>query len=306
MGYISLFFLFINFFKKTMADSQNQIHVKQFKDQIIQTVQQNNSRLDGTVRRKETVKAEEFFFHKLGSLELEEKTSRNAPTPFLDPSHTRRKMVTSQFHAALFIDDFDENRSIISGLESDYMMALIKAAKRKKDDLIIAAATGTAYEGKDGNTASAFPSSQQVPSGSTGLTTDKLLAALEILRAADVDPEEKIYCPITAKQETDLLGEEKFINADYVRGAVLEKGIMGSWRNINFVHSERLLLNSSSERRVLLYTENALGFGMAKDIITKVADNPERSFTKTLYLKMDVGATRIEDEKIVEIPCVES
>lgn len=288
-----------------MADSQNQIHVKQFKDDIIQAVQQTNSRLDGTVRRKEAVKAEEFFFHKLGSFNLLEKSGRNSTTPFLDPVHTRRKLVTSAFHGALFIDDFDTDRSIISGLDSDYMQGLVKAAKRKKDDLIIAAATGLAYEGKDGTTSVALPSSQQIASGSTGLSSTKLLNALEIIRAADVDPEEKIYCVISASQANDLMQDEKFINRDYSMGAVLDKGQIMSWGGINFIHSERLELNGSSERKVLLYTENALGFGMARDITMKVGENPERSFTKTLYLKLDVGATRIEDEKIVEIACTE-
>ena len=90
-----------------MSSTQNQIHVKQFKDDIIQAVQQNNVRLDGTVRRKESVKAEEFFFHKLGSLNLEEKIGRNPETPYLDPIHSRRKMTPAPFHGSLFIDDFD-------------------------------------------------------------------------------------------------------------------------------------------------------------------------------------------------------
>jgi hypothetical protein len=288
-----------------MTDSQNQIHVKQFKDDIIQAVQQNNSRLDGTVRRKEAVKAEEFFFHKLGSFNLLEKTSRNGTTPFIDPVHTRRKMTTAAFHGALFIDDFDTDRSIISGLDSDYMQGLIKAAKRKKDDVIIAAATGTAYEGKDGTTASALPSSQKIVHGSAGLSSTKLLNAMEIIKGNDVDPEEMVYCAITASQENDLMQDEKIINADYTAGAVLDKGIIGKWNNINFIRSERLGLDGDSNRQVLLYTENALGFGMAKDITMKVGENAERSFTKTLYLKLDVGATRIEDEKIVEIACTE-
>ena len=38
----------------------------------------------------------------------------------------------------------------------------------------------------------------------------------------------------------------------------------------------------------------------------KVGENVERSFTKTMYLKLDIGATRVEDEKIVRIPCTES
>lgn len=287
-----------------MADSQNQIHVKQFSDNIIQAVQQKNSRLDGTVRRKEMVKAEEFFFHKLGKFNLLQKTSRNSVTPFIDPEHTRRKLVTTAVHGAIPIDDFDLDRATVS-LQSDYMQGLMAAAKREKDDAIIAAATGLAYEGKDGTTPVSFLSSQQIVSGSAGLTSTKLLNALEIIKGNDVDPEEMIYCIITAKQENDLMQDEKIINRDYSMGAVLDKGIVGRWNNINFIRSERLLTNSSSERQVLLYTEKALGFGICRDITTRIAENPERSFTKTLYLKLDIGATRIEDEKIVEIACTE-
>ena len=135
----------------------NSMHIKQFSDSIIEAVQQNNSRLDGTVRRKEAVKAESFFFNKLGSLQLVEKTERNAPTPYLDPYHSRRKLITSQFHGAVFVDSFDENRTNINGLPSDYMTALKKAAMRKKDDILIYAATAKAREGKEGEIEVNFP-----------------------------------------------------------------------------------------------------------------------------------------------------
>lgn len=288
-----------------MADSQNQIHVKQFKDDIIHAVQQTNSRLDGTVRRKEAVKAEEFFFNKLGAVNLVEKTSRNAPTPFIDPNHTRRQMITRTFHGSIPIDRFDEDRSTISGLESDYMKALVTAAKRQKDQIIIDAATGNAFEGKDGNIISPFSSSQKIVHGSAGLTSTKLLKGLEIIKGNDVDPEEAIYCAITSKQETDLMQDEKFINSDYSKGEVLDKGIIGRWQGINFIRSERLGLDANTNRQILLYTENALGFGVARDITMKVGENAERSFTKSVYLELDIGATRIEDEKIVEIACTE-
>jgi len=290
-----------------MSNTQNQIHVKQFKDDIIQAVQQNNTRLDGTVRRKESVKAEEFFFHKLGALNLIEKIGKNPETPYLDPFHSRRKMTPRPFHGSLFIDDFDVNRSIISGLDSDYMKALMNAAMRKKDDVIIAAATGTAYEGKDGTTAVNFPSSQVVSTGaSNGLTADRILDGREILRSKDVDPDEKIYCVLTSKQHRQLENDNKIINRDFTAGQVLDKGIIGVWNNIHFILSERLLLDSNGDRDVLLYTENALGFAIANDITMKVGENVERSFTKTMYLKLDIGATRVEDEKIVRIPCTES
>jgi len=102
-----------------------------------------------------------------------------------------------------------------------------------------------------------------------------------------------------------LLDEEKIINRDYSQGAVLDKGIIGSWNRINFIHSERLLLDSNNDRQILLYTETALGLGVSTELKVKMADNPDRSFTPTIYVEMDMGAARIEDEKIVVLPCTE-
>lgn len=287
-----------------MTDTQNQIHVKQFKDDIIQAVQQKNSRLDGTVRRRESIKAEEFFFHKLAAINLLEKTERFSPTPFIDPQHSRRKLVPKTFHGAFEIDDFDEDRSIITGLQSDYVMALKNAAMRRKDTVIIEAATADAFEGKDGTIAVPFPTANIIVAGGVGLTTPKLLDAMKIIKSADVDPEEKLYCPISAEQERNLMDDDKIINADFTAGRVLDRGIIGSWGNINFIHSERLT-KVGTDRQVLLYTEQALGLGIARDITIKIGEDPGKSFTKVLYIKLDLGATRIEDEKIVRIDCLE-
>lgn len=176
---------------------------------------------------------------------------------------------------------------------------------RKKDDILIYAATAKAREGKEGEIEVNFPTGNIVPNAAAGLTVERLLNALEIMKEKDVDPEEKIYCIINAKAERKLLDEEKIINRDYSQGAVLDKGIIGSWNRINFIHSERLLLDSNNDRQILLYTETALGLGVSTELKVKMADNPDRSFTPTIYVEMDMGAARIEDEKIVVLPCTE-
>lgn len=277
------------------------MHIQQFSDNIIHAVQQNNARLDGTVMRKESLRAEAFYFNKLGAFELEQKIGRNSTTPFLDPIHSRRKLVTNPFHQGIAIDSFDQSRTNIT-IQPEYVKGLMKAINRKKDQIIIEASTGVAYEGKDGTTAVSFPSSQRVAVGATGLTTDKLLAGLEILRGNDVDPDEKIYCAITAKQEIELFAQDKIINADFSKYAVLDKGIIGAWMNINFIRTEKLQV-VDGDTEVLMYTENALGLGMLGSPIVKIAENPERSFTPTVYVHIDLGATRVEDEKIVAIAC---
>lgn len=295
-----------------MADSQNQMHIKQFKDSIILAVQQENSLLDHTVR-KESLNSEAFFFNKLGAITLEEKTSRFSPTPFADPKHSRRKLSPSTFHKALYIDSFDSERSNIVGLQADYLKSLMMAAKLKKDQLIVAAATGLAFEGKEGETPVSFTNAQTVfQDGSfgtngagtaVGLTSDKILTAAKILKKNKVSSVEKLYCIISAQQEEELMKDAKFINRDFTMGQVLDKGVIGSWNGINFIRSEEISGTTNQVRDVLLYTETALGLGINTELTTKIGEDPAHGFSTVLYVSMTMGATRIEDEKIVKIQC---
>lgn len=295
-----------------MADTQNQMHIKQFKDSIILAVQQETSLLDHTVR-KEMLSSEAFFFNKLGAISLEEKTSRFSPTPFADPRHSRRKLSPATFHKSLFIDSYDTERSNIVGLQADYMKSLIMAAKVKKDQLIVAAATGLAYEGKEGEIPVSFTNAQTVfqdgsfgtDAGGTalGLTSDKILTAAKILKKNKVSTMEKLYCVITAQQEEELMKDAKFINRDFTAGQVLDKGVIGTWSGINFIRSEELTGTTNQVRDILLYTETALGLGINTELSIETGKDPAHSFATVLYVAMTMGATRIEDEKIVKIKC---
>lgn len=285
-------------------DTQNQVHIKQFADDIIQAVQQKNSRLDGTVQRKIGVSAEEFYFNKLGSVELQEKTQRYSPTPLVDPVHSKRKVVPTRFHQGISVDDYDQDRALVS-LQPNYMEMLMYAAKRKKDEIIIGALGGTAYEGKDGTTAVALPSAQKIVSSSAAMTLAKLLSAKEIMDAADVDEEIARYIVLSAKQVTNLLNTTEIKNADYNTVKALAEGKIDTFLGFKFIRTQKLLTNASSERLCYAYTEKAVGIAINKDMKTKVGENPDKSFATVAYIELDMGATRVEDKEVVEIACTE-
>jgi hypothetical protein len=285
-------------------DTQNQVHIKQFSDDIIHAVQQKNSRLDGTVQRKIGVSAEEFYFNKLGSVELQEKTQRFSPTPLVDPAHSKRKVVPTRFHKAIAIDDYDQDRALVS-LQPNYMEMLKYAAMRKKDDIVVNALGGSAYEGKDGTTVVALPSAQKIVSSSTGMTLTKLLTTKEILDGADVDPEIARYIVLSAKQLTNLFNTTEIKNADFNTVKALAEGKIDTFLGFKFISFQRLLVNSSSERLCYAYTQNALGLAINKDMKTKVGEDVGHSFASVGYIEIDMGATRVEDKEVVEIACTE-
>ena len=287
------------------TDTQNQVHIKQFSDDIIHAVQQKNSRLDGTVQRKIGISAEEFYFNKLGSVELVEKTQRYSPTPLVDPQHSKRKVVPTRFHQGIPIDSYDQDRALVT-LQPNYMEMLMYAAKRKKDEIVIGALGGTAYEGKDGTIPVALPAAQKIVTSATGMTLTKLLSAKETIDGADVDEEIARYIVLSAKQLTNLFNTTEIKNADYNTVKALAEGKIDTFLGFKFIRSQKLLVDGSSARLCYAYTEKALGLAINKDMKTEVGKNPDKSFATIGYIEIDMGATRIEDKEVVEIACVES
>lgn len=286
-------------------NTQNQVHIKQFADDIIHAVQQKNSRLDGTVQRKIGISAEEFYFNKLGSVELQEKTQHYSPTPLVDPIHSKRKVISTRFHQGIAIDSYDQDRALVT-LQPNYMEMLMYAAKRKKDEIIIGALGGTAYEGKDGTIPVALPAAQKIAASATGMTLTKLLSTKEIMDGADVDEEIARNIVLSAKQLTNLFNTTEIKNADYNTVKALAEGKIDTFLGFKFIRSQKLLVDGSSARLCYAYTEKALGLAINKDMKTKIGENPDKSFATIGYIELDMGATRIEDKEVVEIACVES
>jgi len=298
----------------------NQIHTKAFSDMLIEAVQVQQSALEFACARKEIFKGEALFFNKIGTTELKKKDGTNQNTIFSDIANTRRKVSFDTFNDAVAINRFDTDRSTIVGLDTGYLNSLKFAAERQKEKIIVDAATGVAYEGKEGTTSVSFPDSTNTvyqdgtastqgtsnESGTkTGLIADKILQGLFLLRKnmKTGNIKEKIYCAISAEEELQLLQDNKIINRDYTAGQALDKGIVGSWLGVNFVRTELLRMPVDYVREVLLFTDQAIGLGLPGEVFLRAGENPERQYQNQMYIELNFGATRVEDEKIVKIRC---
>lgn len=301
-----------------MASTTNVLHTKQFSTQLLEAVQVKQSALEQACARKEIFKGESLFINKIGTLELKKVDTLNSKTELTDIANTRRKISFSTFKDTVAIDRYDENRSEIVGLDTGYLNALKYAVERKKEEIIAEAATSAVYEGKEGTTSVAFPDATNTlyqdatastngtsnESGTkTGLTADKLLRGLYLLRKnmKTGNINEKIYCAISPEEELALMQDSKIINRDFTAGAVLDKGIIGTWGGINFIRTVLLKSPASNVREVLLFTDQAIALGMPGEVITKFGENPERNFLMQMHIELSFGAARIEDEKIIKL-----
>jgi hypothetical protein len=179
--------------------------VEQYSANIQMLSQQMGSLLRDAVRN-ESVVGKDAYFDQIGKVTAVLKTSRHSDTPQIDTPHSRRRVSLADYEFADLIDQQDKVRLLIDPTSS-YAKAAAYAMGRAMDDVIIAAALGTANTGVSGGTPVTFPAGNIVAAntGGTGMNIAKLAAAKQILDAGDVDPSIKRHIVVSPAEIADLL-----------------------------------------------------------------------------------------------------
>ena len=284
-----------------MANTISKAFVQQFQDNLIHLAQQKGSRLRGAVN-EQSVTGEKFNFERLGTVAAVAKTTRHTNTPVLDVPHSRRTATMADYHWADLIDSEDKVRMLVTP-ESHYAKSGANSMARAIDDLIITAATGNAVDGDGSNVA--LPSGQKIVHGSAGLTLAKLITAKEILDGNDIDPDEERYMVLGSKQVSNLLNTTEVKSADYNSIKALVQGDIDTFMGFKFLRSERLAL-ASTTRTCFAFTASAMGLGIGADVKTQIDVRPDKSYAHQVYLSFVAGATRVQDECVVQVDCTEA
>ena len=288
-------------------------YVQQYTTNVQLLSQQKGSRLQRTCMTGMYVGKQGVPVDQFAATTANKRTTRYPSLTPADTQTDRRWVFPSDYDWNDLIDGIDKLRMLIDP-QSSYVQNGNAAMGRAKDDEIIAAYFGTAKTGVDGSIATSFLAANQVSasegaSSATGMNVEKLKAGIQLLLANEAwapDSGDRLYCPISAKQNRNLMDEVQVINADYNGDkAVVNDGFVMSWGMIDFIHTERLPLNASSQTRVPLYPQSGMHLGMWQDLSADVSQRKDLAgLPYQVYLFGTFGATRLEEKKIVEIPCV--
>ena len=282
--------------------------VEQYSSNVAMLSQQMGSKLRSSVD-VESVTGKNAFFDQVGATAAQLRTSRHGDTPQIDTPHSRRRLSLADYEWADLVDDVDKVRMLVDPTSS-YARAAAAAMNRAMDDVIITAFNASASTGVAGGDSTALPSTQKTATSdqSDGLTITKLLAAKKILDNNDVDPSLRRYIVCGPQQISDLLGTTQVTSSDYNSVRALATGAVNSFLGFEFIMSTRLNMDSSytTDRLVFAYTEDALKLGIGKDISAKISERADKSYSTQVYYAMSLGAVRMEEKKVVQIPCHEA
>jgi len=126
------------------------------------------------------------------------------------------------------------------------------------------------------------------------MTKAKILRAKKLLDAGEVEKDER-YASHTAAQMEDLLNTKALV-----------QGEVDSWIGFKWLATERLLTDGSSDRLCYLWQKKAIQLAISKEATGRVDERPDKNYAWQVYLKLCLGAVRLEEARIVEVACSES
>ena len=288
------------------------LYSQEFATTVQLLLQQKGSKLRQYVNSMTHVGKQASPVDQIGSIVAQKVTSRFGAIGRVDATVDRRWVFPVDYDLPQMIDSFDRLKMIIDP-QGAFAQNAMYAMGRAMDDEIIAAFFATAKTGETASTSTTFPSANQVAvnfgaSANTGLTVAKLREAKRLLMSYQVDLEsDPLTVVVTAKQHDNLLSEAQVISTDFNEMPVLVEGRVTRFLGMNIVHCERLALDASAYRRVPVFAKSGMHLGMWDDISAQISQrNDIVSIPWQIYVKGSFGATRLEENKTIEIKCSEA
>lgn len=287
--------------------------VNQYSTNVLYLASQEMSKLRGTVIN-DTVQGEEKFWDQYGTVDVLERTTRFGDSPINVTPRESRRLALFAYESGEPIDSFDRVKTL-NDPASPIVRRHAQAFARQYDKTIVDALLGTAQVGRKTLTPTALPAGQVVAvndhnfdsgSGNVGLTVGKLIAARNILGNNDVESD-TYHIAVTQTQLSNLLAEDKATSSDYAAIKALVNGEINSFMGFTFHRiSTSILPKTGSNRRVVAYTPDAGVLGIGEDVQAFIDRRADKSFNWYAYMSMFIGATRVEESKVVEILCLEA
>lgn len=288
--------------------------VSSYHNKLDMIFQQRGSRLRNTVTVV-SQKSEYDYHDRIGTASAQAMTVRHGDTPLNVIDHTRRRNQMTGYNTAELFDNQDKLRMIIDPTDG-YAQAQAFALGRLMDTAIINGATGTAYTGKQGATTVAANTTASTSGGyqvvvnytesgaatDSNLTVGKLREARRVLEAAEAIMDgEEVFFVFTASQKMSLLRTTEATSIDYNSVKGLVNGQINTFMGFTFVQTQLLPKDANNVRTNLAYPKSALLLGIGEELKVRISERADKNYSAQVYSEATFGATRLWEEKVVQV-----
>lgn len=299
------------------------IFVKKFNPTLYTLAQQKTSKFANKTRRESVINAEEAFFDTVGpGDEPTENTTYKGNTPDSNDNYGRRKVKPTMWEKGDVLDRWALNRAL-ADLQGATTQAFQMSFARKTDSIIVDAALGTAYIGKEGTSSIDFideslsidaitggvvtslGTGAQVASA-VGLELAKIHRTMQIFNDADVDEQIPKYWACRPSDIKYLMVLEGATSRDYVPLYNAYQGKVDFYGGFNIFWSNKVPISDTTINggvtcyRNIVWAEDGIILAYINELSTQMAPDPTKKFNTRIYSWMDLGAVRMEGAKVHE------
>ena len=287
-----------------MSDQVSTAFVQQYTTNVKLLLQQRGSRLRDSVTTSTATGKAAKAVEQVGPVNAQKRTTRHADTPLISTPHDARWAFPVDYEWADLIDEPDKVRMLINP-QSPYAMIGANAIGRAIDDEIISAFNGASKTGENGTTSTSLAAAHTIAVAGAGLTLAKLAEAKKLLMAAEVDVDnDPLFMAITSAQHDDLLQLGSATQSiDFNTQRPLVDGRIRNFMGFNLVVTERLLTDGSGDHLCPVWAKSGMHLCVWNDLTTKVTERPDKSHATQVFVKATIGATRLEEGKVVMVTC---
>lgn len=246
----------------------------------------------------------------IGPVEFIERATVYGDTKITEVEHTSRWISALEYDCAILIDRLDTLKMIYDPT-SPYVERMREAAARKHDEIVMNKFFAVAKTGKDGTTDIAFPNTNIIAHGGTGMGVAKLRALRKLIKKRHIDlrgvwP----MIAVTADQIDDLLGETTTTSHDFNIVKPLVDGEVSRFMGFEFVPYEDYLgfgiptfvdTGPVNIRQCPVWVPDGMHFGTWEDLTVIISNRPDKNNIKQVHATFTAGATRLEEEKVYQM-----
>lgn len=291
-----------------MPDSITTAFVQEYKGTVELLLQQEGSRLRGAVTVDSYTGKQASAVEQFGPVAAQKRTSRHSDTPLLDVPQDKRWVFPVDYEWASLIDNQDKLRMIVDPT-SPYAVNGKNAMARAVDDELVTAFFATAKTGENGTTDETFDTTNyqvgvDVGGTASSLNVAKLQSTIrKLMGAYKGEITERVYAAISSYEHDALLKEVQVTSKDFNGGQpVLQDGIVKRFMGVDFIITERLNITSGN-RLIPVWTPTGMHLGVWEDLMAQVSQRADKSYAWQVYLAETIGATRLQQGKVIQILC---
>ena len=110
---------------------------------------------------------------------------------------------------------------------------------------------------------------------------------------------------VSPDQIEALLGTTQVTRSDFNTVKALASGQVDSFMGFRFIVSNRLA-KTGDIRTCFAWAEDGIKLAIGKDVMAKIDERADKSYSTQVYYCMTMGVTRMEEAKVIQVECSEA